>query len=118
MAGRDGEHRELNAQETEAAKEKLAKIKRAFETWVWSDSDRADRLVRLYNDGFNNMVPRRFDGSHLQLPGASSAVVLRAHQKRATWRIISAGSTYLAHASAPARPSRCARRSWSRSGSA
>ncbi len=94
----DGEHRELNAQETEAAKEKLAKIKRAFETWIWSDSDRADQLVRLYNDGFNNMVPRRFDGSHLQLPGASSAVVLRAHQKRATWRIISAGSTYLAHA--------------------
>ena len=54
--------------------------------------------MRLYNDGFNNMVPRRFDGSHLLLPGASSAVVLRAHQKRATWRIISAGSTYLAHA--------------------
>ncbi len=94
----NGEHRQLNAQETEAAKEKLAKIKRAFETWIWSDSDRADRLVRLYNDGFNNMVPRRFDGSHLQLPGASSAVVLRAHQKRATWRIIAAGSTYLAHA--------------------
>ena len=93
-----GEHRELNAQETEAAKEKLAKIKRAFEVWIWSDSDRADRLVRLYNDGFNNMVPRRFDGLHLLLPGASSAVVLRAHQKRATWRIISAGTTYLAHA--------------------
>ncbi len=93
----DGEHRQLNAKETEAAKEKLAKIKRAFTSWVWTDTARSDRLVRIYNDAFNNLVPRRFDGSHLQLPGASSAVVLRAHQKRATWRIIAAGSTYLAH---------------------
>lgn len=93
----DGEHRELNTVETEAAKEKLARIKRAFESWVWTDSDRSDRLVRIYNDAFNNLVPRRFDGSHLQLPGASAAVALRAHQKRAVWRIIAAGSTYLAH---------------------
>ncbi len=91
------EHRELNAKETEAAKEKLNKIKTAFERWIWTDTERADRLVRVYNDAFNNMVPRRFDGSHLLLPGASSAVSLRAHQKRVVWRVIAAGATYFAH---------------------
>ena len=94
----DGEHRELNPAETEAAKEKLTKIKQAFERWVWTDVERTDRLARIYNDRFNNLVPRAFDGSHLRLPGASSAVQLREHQKRVIWRVISAGSTYLAHA--------------------
>ena len=94
----DGEHRKLNPQETEAAKDKLAKIKGAFERWVWTDSDRAERLVRLYNDVFNNLVPRHFSGEHLQLPGASSVIQLRAHQKRVIWRIIASGQTYIAHA--------------------
>ena len=88
----------MNAAETEAAKEKLQKIKTAFERWVWTDPDRADRLSRLYNDQFNNLVPRHFDGSHLQLPGASNVITLRAHQRRVIWRIISAGQTYIAHA--------------------
>jgi len=94
----DGEHRELNTQETEAAKEKLAAIRTAFSNWVWQDSDRADRLVRRYNDTYNNLVPRVFDGAHLQLPGASTAITLRAHQKRVIWRIIASGGTYMAHA--------------------
>ncbi|MBR1231668.1 helicase-related protein [Bradyrhizobium sp. AUGA SZCCT0182] len=94
----DSERRILNTVETEAAKEKLAKIKAAFQVWIWSDPDRTDRLARLYNDTFNNIVPRHFDGSHLQLPGASSAFSLYGHQKRAIWRIISSGSTYVAHA--------------------
>jgi len=94
----DGEHRELNASETEAAKEKLLKIKQAFERWIWTDVERTDRLARLYNDAFNNLVPRAFDGRHLQLPGASSAISLRDHQKRVIWRIIAAGGTYIAHA--------------------
>ena len=93
-----GEHRQLNAQETEAAKDKLAKIKDAFERWVWTDSERAERLVRLYNDAFNSLVPRHFSGEHLQLPGASSVIQLRAHQKRVVWRIVSSGQTYVAHA--------------------
>ena len=93
----DGEHRALNAADTEAAKEKLAKIKAAFSTWIWQDSDRADRLLRVYNDTFNNLVPRRFDGAHLTLPGASNVISLRPHQKRVIWRIIAAGSTYVAH---------------------
>ena len=91
------ERRVLNAKDTEAAKEKLTKIKHAFERWIWTDTERADRLVRVYNDAFNNLVPRRFEGSHLQLPGASSAVVLRAHQKRVVWRVIASGATYFAH---------------------
>lgn len=94
----DRERRILNTVETEAAKEKLAMIKTAFQTWIWSDPDRTDRLARLYNDTFNNIVPRHFDGSHLQLPGASGAFSLYGHQKRAIWRIISSGSTYVAHA--------------------
>ncbi len=92
------ERRELNAADTEAAKEKLAKIKTAFERWVWQDADRADRLSRIYNDRFNNLVPRTFDGSHLQLPGASSVIQMRGHQKRVIWRVISTGTTYIAHA--------------------
>jgi N12 class adenine-specific DNA methylase/adenine-specific DNA methylase len=92
------ERRVLNVVDTEAAKEKLQKIKTAFQTWIWSDPDRTDRLARVYNDRFNNIAPRKFDGSHLKLPGASGAFQLYPHQKRGIWRIISSGSTYLAHA--------------------
>jgi len=92
-----GEHREINAAETEAAKEKLAKIKAAFEGWVWTDPERADRLARVYDDAYNNLVPRHFDGTHLTLPGASGTISFRAHQKRGVWRIVAAGATYLAH---------------------
>jgi N12 class adenine-specific DNA methylase/adenine-specific DNA methylase len=97
---RDGvtERRILNSEATEAAKEKLAKIKTAFQAWIWTDPDRTDRLARLYNDRFNNLVPRHFDGNHLQLPGASGAFSLYGHQKRVIWRIIASGSTYMAHA--------------------
>ncbi|TNE43753.1 MAG: lactate dehydrogenase [Sphingomonadales bacterium] len=91
------ERRELNVTDTEAAKEKLAKIKSTFETWVWQDSERADRLVRIYNDSYNNLVPRTFDGKHLKLPGASTTIRMREHQKRVVWRIIASGSTYVAH---------------------
>jgi len=92
------ETRVLNTVETEAAKEKLQKIKDAFSRWVWTDLTRADRLSRLYNDTYNNLVPRAFDGMHLQLPGASAAFSLYAHQKRVIWRIIASGATYIAHA--------------------
>ncbi|MEW6454873.1 N-6 DNA methylase [Bradyrhizobium sp. OHSU_III] len=94
----DSERRVLNVVDTEAAKEKLSRIKTAFQNWIWSDPDRTDRLARIYNDKFNNIVPRAFDGSHLKLPGASGAFVLYDHQKRGIWRIIAAGATYLAHA--------------------
>lgn len=92
------ERRQLNAEETEAAKEKLGAIKTAFHNWIWNDADRAQRLADIYNTQFNNLVPRHFDGSHLSLPGASSVINFYPHQKRAIWRIISAGATYIAHA--------------------
>ncbi|WP_018431448.1 N-6 DNA methylase [Hoeflea sp. 108] len=94
----DSERRVLNVVDTEAAKEKLHKIKEAFQRWIWSDPDRTDRLARVYNDRFNNIAPRAFDGSHLKLPGASGAFSLYGHQMCGIWRIVSAGSTYLAHA--------------------
>ncbi|NSY14918.1 DEAD/DEAH box helicase family protein [Agrobacterium vitis] len=94
----DGERRVLNVVDTEAARDKLQRIKQAFQDWVWTDPDRTDRLARDYNDRFNNIAPRKFDGSHLKLPGASGAFVLYGHQKRGIWRIIADGSTYLAHA--------------------
>ncbi|WP_236775403.1 DEAD/DEAH box helicase family protein [Agrobacterium tumefaciens] len=94
----DGERRVLNVVDTEAARDKLQRIKQSFQDWVWTDPDRTDRLARDYNDCFNNIAPRKFDGSHLKLPGASGAFVLYGHQKRGIWRIIADGSTYLAHA--------------------
>jgi N12 class adenine-specific DNA methylase/adenine-specific DNA methylase len=94
----DSERRVLNVVDTEAAKDKLTRMKTAFQAWIWSDPDRTDRLARGYNDRFNNIAPRSFNGDHLQLPGASGAFSLYGHQKRGIWRIISAGSTYLAHA--------------------
>ncbi|MCW8059362.1 lactate dehydrogenase [Agrobacterium tumefaciens] len=95
---RDSEKRVLNVVDTEAAKEKLHKIRQAFQRWIWSDPDRTDRLARVYNDRFNNIAPRKFNGDHLKLPGASGAFVLYGHQKRGIWRIISSGAAYLAHA--------------------
>ena len=92
------EKRVLNAEATEAAKEKLVRIKDAFTAWVWIDPDRTERLAAIYNTSFNNLVPRHFDGRHLTLPGASAVITLRPHQKRAVWRIIAAGSSYIAHA--------------------
>ncbi|KIU54564.1 hypothetical protein, partial [Bradyrhizobium elkanii] len=64
----DSERRVLNVVDTEAAKEKLSRIKTAFQNWIWSEPDRTDRLARIYNDKFNNIVPRAFEGSHLKLP--------------------------------------------------
>jgi N12 class adenine-specific DNA methylase/adenine-specific DNA methylase len=91
------EKRVLNGEATEAAKEKLARIKESFTSWIWTDPDRTDRLARIYNDRFNNLVPRHFDGRHLTLPGASPIIRLYDHQKRVIWRIVASGSTYIAH---------------------
>lgn len=91
------EVRVLNAVDTEAAREKLAKIQDAFTSWIWTDNDRTLRLMRLYNDTYNDIVPREFDGSHLQLRGSSLKFELYPHQKRVIWRVIAAGSTYIAH---------------------
>src|SRR5581483_8371034 len=72
-------------------------IKERFKSWIFSDPDRAERLVRIYNDTYNNLRPRLFDGSHLEFPGMSEAFHLRQHQKDAVWRGMSSGNTLLAH---------------------
>ena len=94
-----GKKRVVNAKETVAATEKMEAIKDSFATWLWSDSERSDRLVRIYNDEFNSIVTRRYDGSHLTLPGFSNAYTLRDNQKNGVWRVISSrDNTLLAHA--------------------
>ena len=65
---------------------------------MFADPDRTERLVRIYNDTYNNLRPRLFDGSHLDFPGMSQAITLRPHQKDAVWRGMSTGNTLLAHA--------------------
>ena len=87
----------VNAQATEAAREKQERIKEQFKEWVWSDDSRRERLCRLYNDTFNHTRLRTFNGDHLTLPGASQAVQLHKHQKAGVWRILQTSNTLLAH---------------------
>jgi N12 class adenine-specific DNA methylase len=91
------EQRVVNQEATLAAREKQKLIKERFRTWVFADHDRTERLVRVYNDTYNNLRPRLFDGSHLDFPGMSAAYLLRPHQTAAVWRGMSAGNTLLAH---------------------
>ncbi len=91
------EERVFNPEATLAAREKQKLIKEKFRAWVFGDPDRTERLVRSYNDLFNNLRPRIFDGGHLDFPGMSRAVTLRPHQKDAVWRGMSGGNTLLAH---------------------
>ena len=88
----------INPVETAAAREKQRLIKEKFKTWIFSDPDRTERLVRAYNDTYNNLRPRLFDGSHLDFPGMSKAITLNPHQVDAVWRCMTAGNTLLAHA--------------------
>jgi N12 class adenine-specific DNA methylase len=92
----DREERVVNETETLAAREKQRQIKERFRSWIFSDAERTERLVRLYNDTFNNLRPRLFDGSHLDFPGMNQAVSLMAHQRAAVWRCMCAGNTLLA----------------------
>ena len=93
----DREERVVNQEETMAAREKQKLIKEQFRSWVFADPDRTERLVRLYNDTYNNLRPRLFDGSHLDFPGMNQAIKLRPHQNDAVWRGMSSGNTLLAH---------------------
>ena len=93
----DKEERVVNPEDTLAAREKQKRIKERFRGWVFADPDRTERLVRIYNDTYNNLRPRLFDGSHLDFPGMSPPFRLRPHQAAAVWRGMSAGNTLLAH---------------------
>jgi N12 class adenine-specific DNA methylase len=87
----------INVQETEAARDRLEKIKERFKTWIWEDDARRERLCRKYNDEFNSIRLRVFNGSHLTLPSSSQQITLRPHQKNAVWRIVQSDNTLLAH---------------------
>ena len=89
--------RVVNEAETIAAQAKLAEIKEKFSAWVWEDEARAVQLAAIYNERFNCLRARRYDGSHLQLPGMNSSVNLRAHQKDGIWRILQSKATLLGH---------------------
>jgi N12 class adenine-specific DNA methylase len=93
----DREERVVNQEETLAAREKQRLIKERFRAWLFADPDRTERLVRIYNDTYNNLRPRLFDGSHLDYPGMNQAIRLRPHQNDAVWRGMTSGNTLLAH---------------------
>ncbi len=93
----DREERVVNQEDTMAAREKQKLIKERFRSWVFTEPDRTERLVRLYNDTYNNLRPRLFDGSHLDFPGMNQTLTLRPHQNDAVWRGMSSGNTLLAH---------------------
>ena len=82
---------------TLAAREKYEAIKAEFKQWAYRDVDRRDRLLRLYNDQFNQIVERKYNGSHLVLYGMSCVIEPYEHQMDAIWRIVSGGNTLLAH---------------------
>ena len=85
-------------EQTEAALAKAKEIREAFEGWIYQDEARADRLAALYNETYNNLVVRDFDGSYLTTPGVSTSWRWRPHQQRVVARIVQAGNTYMAHA--------------------
>lgn len=89
--------RVLNTTETVAAQEKQEIIRKAFEDWIFKDPDRRNRLVTLYNERFNSIRLRQFDGSHLTFPGMSPDIELREHQINAVARCLYGGNTLLAH---------------------
>jgi N12 class adenine-specific DNA methylase len=97
----DKDTRVLNQQETIAAREAQQKIRDRFGEWIWQDEERAARLARLYNDMFNNIRLRTYDGSHLTFPGMDSSLLRRndldKHQKDAVWRALQSDNTLLAH---------------------
>lgn len=91
------EKRILNKEETAIAQSKQELIKSRFASWIFSDRDRRERLCRLYNEKFNSVRPREYDGSHLIFDGMNSEIQLREHQRNAVAHAIYGGNTLLAH---------------------
>ncbi len=89
--------RVFNAKETAIAQAKQDQIKQAFEDWIFNDVERRERLVRLYNDRFNSIRPREYDGSHLNFVGMNPEIKLRTHQQNAIAHILYGRNTLLAH---------------------
>ena len=88
----------LNKKETAIAQAKQELIKQGFQDWVWSDPERRERLCILYNEKFNSLRPREYDGSHIVFSGMNPEIELREHQRNAVAHILYGGNTLLAHA--------------------
>ena len=96
--GADGKKKAiLNKKETAIAQGKQDLIKQAFQDWIWADAERRKRLTDYYNEHFNAIRPREYDGSHLTFPGMNPEIKLRQHQKNGAARIIYGGNALLAH---------------------
>ena len=91
------EKRVVNKKETEAAIAKQELIMQAFKEWIWKDPERRDRLCRDYNERFNSIRTRSYDGSHLQFAGINPTITLKEHQKNAVARVMMGGNTLIAH---------------------
>ena len=87
----------INAKETAIAQEKQMQIKQAFTDWIWKDPERRRRLCERYNERFNAIRPREYDGSHLRFHGMNPEIRLMPHQKNAVARVLYGGNTLLAH---------------------
>lgn len=87
----------LNKKETAIAQAKQDKIKQAFQDWVWNDQERRERLTYLYNEKFNAIIPREYDGSHITFDGINPEITLRPHQVNAIARVLYGGNALLAH---------------------
>ena len=87
----------LNKKETAIAQAKQELIKQTFKEWIWKDPERRERLCKLYNEKFNSIRPREYDGSHIVFEGMNPEITLRTHQKNAVARGIYGGNTLLAH---------------------
>ncbi|WP_425517516.1 N-6 DNA methylase [Paenibacillus agaridevorans] len=91
------EKRVLNKQETAIAQQKQEMMKEAFRDWIWRDPQRRERLTRLYNDRFNSIRPREYDGSHIRFTGMNPEIQLRQHQVNAVARTLYGGNSLFAH---------------------
>ena len=89
----------LNKKETAIAQGKQELIKQAFADWIWSDPERREQLTKLYNEKFNSIRPREYDGSHLNFVGINPEITLRPHQVNAIAHILYGGNTLLAQTS-------------------
>ena len=88
----------LNKKETAIAQSKQEMVKQEFQDWIWSDPERRERLCKSYNEKFNSVRPREYDGSHIIFNGMNPEIELREHQKNAVAHILYGGNTLLAHA--------------------
>ena len=93
----DGEHRVLNRKETTLAQQKQELIREEFKEWIFKDMSRRETLCKIYNERFNSIRPREYDGSHIQFVGMNPEIKLMEHQKNAVAHILYGNNTLLAH---------------------